>query len=196
VPAGPKRCPWAGEDPLYVAYHDDEWGVPERDDRALYEKLVLDGFQAGLAWITILRKRDAFRRAFDGFRPERVARYGDRELARLLADEGIVRSRAKIQSAVRNAQRWLEVMEHEPGGFSELIWRHVDGHPRQNRWRTDKQVPAKTAMSEALAKDLKQRGFTFCGPVIVYAFAQAVGMVNDHLTTCHRYRACAQLARR
>jgi DNA-3-methyladenine glycosylase I len=192
----PKRCPWAGEDPLYIAYHDDEWGVPEFDDRALYEKLVLDGFQAGLSWITILRKRDAFRRAFDGFRPERVARYGDRELSRLLTDEGIVRSRAKIESAIRGAQRWLDVMEREPGGFSELIWRHVDGRPRQNRWRTDKQVPAKTPMSEALAKDLKQHGFSFCGPVITYAFMQAAGMVNDHLASCPRHRACAELERR
>jgi DNA-3-methyladenine glycosylase I len=196
VPAEPKRCPWPGEDPLYVAYHDQEWGVPEWDDRALYEKLVLDGFQAGLSWITILRKRDAFRRAFDGFRPDRVARYGDREIARLLADEGIVRSRAKIVSAIRGAQRWLDIMERVPGGFSELIWRHVDGRSLQNRWRSSKQVPTQTAMSEALAKDLKQHGWSFCGPVIVYAFAQAIGMVNDHLVTCHRHRACAKLALR
>jgi DNA-3-methyladenine glycosylase I len=188
------RCPWAGEDPIYVAYHDDEWGVPEFDHRALYEKLVLDGFQAGLSWITILRKRPAFRKAFEGFRPEKVARYGDKQIGRLLADDGIIRSRAKIEAAIRGARLWLDVMEKEPGGFSELIWKHVDGRPRVNRHRSLKQVPAQTAMSEALAKELKGRGFSFCGPVIVYAFAQAIGMVNDHLVDCPRHGACAELA--
>jgi DNA-3-methyladenine glycosylase I len=190
-----RRCSWPGEDPIYVAYHDQEWGVPEYDPRALYEKLVLDGFQAGLAWITILRKRENFRRAFDGFAPERIARYGKREVARLLKDEGIVRSKAKIDAAIRGAQIWLDIEEKEPGGFTELIWKHVGGKPLVNRFRSIKQVPAKTAMSEALSKELKTRGFNFVGPVIVYAFAQAVGMVNDHVVTCPRHAACAKLGR-
>jgi DNA-3-methyladenine glycosylase I len=190
------RCPWPGIDPLYLFYHDKEWGVPEYDSRALYEKLVLDGFQAGLSWITILKKREAFRRAFEGFRPERIARYGTREMERLLADGGIVRSRAKIAAAIKAAQLWLKIEESEPGGFSELIWKHVDGRPRINRYRQIKQIPAQTPMSETLAKELKGRGFAFCGPVIVYAFAQAVGMVNDHLVTCFRHEECAALAAR
>jgi DNA-3-methyladenine glycosylase I len=189
------RCAWPGEDALYVAYHDREWGVPEYDGRALYEKLVLDGFQAGLSWITILRKRENFRKAFHNFAPASVARYGARDVDRLLKDEGIIRSRAKIEAAIRGARLWLEIQDKEPGGFNELIWKHVDGKPRINRFKSLSQVPAKTAMSEALAKELKQRGFNFCGPVIVYAFAQAVGMVNDHVLTCHRHAACAKLAR-
>jgi len=188
------RCPWPGEDPLYRAYHDEEWGVPEYDDRALYEKLVLDGFQAGLSWITILRKRENFRRAFEGFEPERIARYGEKEIARLLGDAGIIRSRAKIAAAIGGAQAWLHIMEKEPGGFSSLVWKHVDGHQRLNRLKRIQDIPAITEMSENLAKELKQRGFKFCGPVIVYAFAQAIGMVNDHLVSCHRYEACAKLA--
>jgi len=187
------RCAWPGEDPLYVAYHDEEWGVPEFDERALYEKLILDGFQAGLSWITILRKRENFRRAFDGFAPEKIARYGDRQIARLLADEGIVRSRAKIEAAIRGAQLWLKIQEEEPGGFSHFIWKHVDGRPKANRFKSMRDIPAKTPMSEGLAKELKQRGFNFCGPVIVYAFAQAVGMVNDHVVSCHRHKDCAAL---
>lgn len=183
-----KRCAWPGSDPLYVAYHDEEWGVPEYDDRALYEKLVLDGFQAGLSWITILRKRENFRTAFHGFDPEKIARYGKRDTERLLKNEGIIRSRAKIEAAINGARLWLDIMEKEPGGFRELIWKHVDGKPKINHFKTMKQVPAKTPMSEGLAKELKQRGFNFCGPVIVYAFAQAVGMVNDHVVDCHRYR--------
>ncbi len=190
------RCPWPGENPLYLSYHDEEWGVPEYDSRALYEKLVLDGFQAGLSWITILKKREAFRRAFEGFRPERIARYGTREIERLLADAGIVRSRAKIAAAIKAAQLWLKIEESEPGGFSELIWKHVDGRPRINRYRRIRQIPAQTPMSESLAKDLKERGFAFCGPVIVYAFAQAVGMVDDHLVTCFRHAECAAMAAR
>jgi DNA-3-methyladenine glycosylase I len=183
-----KRCAWPGTDPLYVAYHDEEWGVPEYDHRALYEKLVLDGFQAGLSWITILRKRENFRKAFHGFDPEKIARYGKRDTERPLKNEGIIRSRAKIEAAIKGARLWLDIMEKEPGGFRELIWKHVDGEPKINRFKTMNQVPAKTTMSEALAKELKQRGFNFCGPVIVYAFAQAVGMVNDHMVDCHRYR--------
>jgi DNA-3-methyladenine glycosylase I len=189
------RCVWPGEDPLYVAYHDEEWGVPEFDERALYEKLVLDGFQAGLSWITILRKRENFRRAFDGFTPEKIARYGKREVNRLLGDDGIIRSRAKIEAAIRGAQLWLEIMERDKGGFREFVWKHVGGRPIINRYKSIKQIPAKTKMSEALSKDLKKRGFKFCGPVIVYAFAQAVGMVNDHVVSCHRHAACAKLAK-
>jgi DNA-3-methyladenine glycosylase I len=188
------RCPWPGEDPLYCAYHDEEWGVPEYDDRALYEKLVLDGFQAGLSWITILRKRQSFRRAFEGFEPERIAGYGNKDITRLLNDASIIRSRAKIEAAITAARLWLDIMEKEAGGFSELIWKHVDGKPRINRLKRMQDIPAKTEMSEKLAKELKSRGFKFCGPVIVYAFAQAIGMVNDHLVSCHRYGECARLA--
>src|ERR1700734_2091272 len=162
------RCWWPGDDPLYLTYHDTEWGVPEYDSRALYEKLVLDGFQAGLSWITILRKRENFRRAFDDFEPAKIARYGERQIGRLLKDEGIVRSRAKIEAAIRGAKLWLEIEEKEPGGFTEFIWKHVDGKPRTNRFKSTKLVPAKTPMSEGLAKELKSRGFNFCGPVIVY----------------------------
>jgi DNA-3-methyladenine glycosylase I len=183
------RCAWPGEDPLYVAYHDTEWGVPEYDPRALYEKLVLDGFQAGLSWITILRKRENFRKAFHNFDPEKIARYGKRDFDRLMKNAGIIRSSAKIKAAIRGAQLYLDIEENEPGGFRDFIWKHVDGKPVINRFKTMGQVPAKTKMSEALSKDLKQRGFNFVGPVIVYAFAQAVGMVNDHVDTCHRYKA-------
>jgi DNA-3-methyladenine glycosylase I len=189
------RCAWPGEDPLYVAYHDEEWGVPEFDDRALYEKLVLDGFQAGLSWITILRKRENFRRAFDGFAPEKIARYKPAKIEKLMADAGIVRNRAKVEGAVASARAWLEVMEKGPG-FSALLWDFLDGKPKQNRFRERTQIPAATPLSQAISKDLAGRGFKFCGPTIVYAFMQAVGMVNDHLVTCHRHAACAALAAR
>ena len=192
--AAVKTCPWVGDDPLYRAYHDEEWGVPEFDDRALYEKLVLDGFQAGLSWITILRKRENFRRAFKGFRPEPVARFGAKDIARLMDDAGIIRSRPKIEAAIKGARLWLDIMEKEPGGFSQLVWKHVDGRPQMNRLKRMADIPAKTEMSEKLAKELKSRGFKFCGPVIVYAFAQAVGMVNDHLVSCHRYAKIAAIA--
>jgi DNA-3-methyladenine glycosylase I len=188
------RCHWPGEDPLYVAYHDTEWGVPEFDDRALYEKLVLDGFQAGLSWITILRKRENFRKAFHGFDPEKIARYGKRDFERLMKNEGIIRSNAKIKAAIKGAQLWLDIQENEPGGFSQVIWKHVDGRPRVNRYKSSKQIPTQTKMSEGLAKELKQRGFNFCGPVIIYAFAQAIGMVNDHVVACHRHAECERLA--
>ena len=185
-PDGRKRCPWPGLDPLYVAYHDDEWGVPDYGDRALYEKLVLDGFQAGLSWITILRKRENFRRAFDGFRPEIIARYDKRKVAALMRDEGIVRNGAKIEGAILSARAYLEVMEKGPG-FSALLWGFLDGKPKVNRFRRRAQVPAETALSRKMSKELSARGFKFCGPTIVYAFMQAVGMVNDHLVTCYRH---------
>ena len=187
---GLKRCPWCGTDALYVAYHDSEWGVPEKDDRALYEKLVLDGFQAGLSWITILRKRDNFRRAFGGFRPEKIARYDKKKLAALMKDAGIVRNRMKIEGAVASARVWLELMEKGPG-FSAYLWDFTDGAPIVNRRRSIKDIPAETPLSQKISKDLKARGFKFCGPTIVYAFMQAVGMVNDHLVTCHRHKALA-----
>ena len=189
-----KRCPWPGTDPLYVAYHDEEWGVPERDDRALYEKLVLDGFQAGLSWITILRKREAFRSAFDAFAPEKIARYTKQKVETLLRDEGIVRNRMKIEGAIDSARAWLEIMENG-GGFSAYLWDFVGGKPIVNRYRSIKQIPAETEISRTISKDLKARGFKFCGPTIVYAFMQATGMVNDHLTSCPRHAACARIAR-
>ena len=190
-PDGLPRCPWPKLDPLYVAYHDEEWGVPEFDDRALYEKLVLDGFQAGLSWIIILRKRENFRRAFDGFDPEKIARYTPKKVERLLLDAGIVRNRMKIEGAVLSARAWLDVMEQGPG-FSRLLWDFLDGAPKVNAFRSTKQVPAETALSRQISKELSGRGFKFCGPTIVYAFMQAVGMVNDHLVTCHRHPAHAQ----
>jgi DNA-3-methyladenine glycosylase I len=191
TPAVPlKRCPWPKDDPLYVVYHDEEWGVPEYDDRALYEKLILDGFQAGLSWITILRKRDNFRSAFDGFEPETIARYGKRKINALMNDAGIVRNRAKIEGAVASARSYLEIMEKGPG-FSALLWDLLDGQPKVNRFRSISQVPAETAISRAMSKELASRGFRFVGPTIVYAFMQAVGMVNDHLVSCHRHEACA-----
>lgn len=189
-----KRCPWPGTDPLYLAYHDEEWGVPERDDRALYEKLVLDGFQAGLSWITILRKREAFRHAFDDFAPEKIARYSKKKVEALMQDEGIVRNRMKIEGAILSARAWLEMMERGPG-FSSYLWDFVDGKPIVNRYKTIKQIPAETELSRAIAKDLKARGFKFCGPTIVYAFMQATGLVNDHLIACHRHAVCAKLGR-
>jgi len=189
-----KRCPWPGTDPLYMAYHDEEWGVPERDDRALYEKLVLDGFQAGLSWITILRKRDAFRRAFDDFQPDKIARYNAKKVASLMQDAGIVRNRMKIEGAIASARIWLDMMETSPG-FSGFLWDFVEGKPIVNRYTSMDQVPAETTLSRAISKELKSRGFKFCGPTIVYAFMQATGMVNDHLATCHRRAACAALER-
>jgi DNA-3-methyladenine glycosylase I len=193
-PDGRTRCPWSGLDPLYVAYHDDEWGVPDYGDRALYEKLVLDGFQAGLSWIIILRKRENFRRAFDGFKPEIIARYDKRKVARLMADEGIVRNRAKIEGAILSARAYLDVMENGPG-FSALLWGFLDGKPKVNRFRRRSQVPAETALSQKMSKELVARGFKFCGPTIVYAFMQAVGMVNDHLVTCYRHGELAKRKR-
>jgi DNA-3-methyladenine glycosylase I len=187
-----KRCPWPKDDPLYIAYHDDEWGVPEFDDRALYEKLMLDGFQAGLSWITILRKRDNFRHAFDGFDPEKIARYGKRKTTALMNDASIVRNRAKIDGAVLSARAYLDITEKGPG-FSKLLWGFVDGKPKINHFKSVSQVPAETPISRAMSKELASRGFKFVGPTIVYAFMQAVGMVNDHLVSCHRHGPCAKL---
>jgi len=184
---GRHRCPWPKQDdPVYVNYHDDEWGVPEYDDRALYEKLVLDGFQAGLSWITILRKRENFRRAFDGFEPAKIARYTPKKIERLMQDAGIVRNRQKIEGAVASARAYLDVME-TGRGFSKLLWDFLDGAPKVNNFRTRGQVPAETPLSRAMSKELTSRGFKFCGPTIVYAFMQATGMVNDHLVTCWRH---------
>ena len=190
------RCPWPKEDiPLYVAYHDTEWGVPEYDDRALYEKLMLDGFQAGLSWITILRKRDNFRKAFDNFEPQKIARYTPKKVTALMADAGIVRNRSKIEGAIASARSYLEIQE-KGDGFANLLWGHLDGRPKVNMFKTTKSVPAETPLSKAMSKDLSSRGFKFVGPTIVYAFMQAVGMVNDHLVSCHRHAECQALAKR
>lgn len=186
TPAASGRCPWCGENPLYLRYHDEEWGVPEHDGRALWEKLILDGFQAGLAWITILKKREAFREAFEGFAPEHIARYDPAEVERLLADARIVRHRGKIEATINNAQAYLQLGGAE--AFSNLCWQAVGGSPRQNAFTTLAQVPAQTPESQALSKTLKKAGFKFCGPTIVYAWMQACGLVNDHLTTCPRWR--------
>ena len=194
APAGEKRCPWAGANPLYVAYHDDEWGVPVHDDKRLFEFLVLEGAQAGLSWITILRKRQAYRRAFAGFDPAKVARFDRRTVASLLEDASIVRNRAKIESAIKNAKAFLGVQE-EFGTFDTYQWGFVEGRPIQNRRRTIKEIPASTTESDAFSKDLKRRGFSFVGSTIVYAHMQAVGMVNDHLVDCFRHRDVAKLGR-
>jgi DNA-3-methyladenine glycosylase I len=191
---GKPRCPWPGSDPLYLAYHDEEWGIPEHDDRALFEKLILDGFQAGLSWITILRKREAFRTAFDGFDPEKIARYDAAKIEALMQDKGIVRNRAKIESAVFSARAWLAIQEKQ--GFADYLWGFFDGRMIVNHYRDIGEVPAQTPLSVTIAKDLKARGFNFCGPTVVYAFCQATGMVNDHLVSCWRHAACAALARK
>ncbi len=194
--AEPIRCSWCGTDPLYVHYHDTEWGVPEWDDRALYEKLILDGFQAGLSWITILRKRDNFRAAFDGFDPAKIARYRQAKLDRLMLDAGIVRNRQKIEGSVQSAKAWLAIMDKGgEGAFSRFLWDFVDGAPKVNRWSAKGEVPTETKESQAMSKALKAAGFNFCGPTITYAFMQAVGMVNDHMLDCHRHGAVATAAK-
>jgi DNA-3-methyladenine glycosylase I len=183
----PERCAWCGTDPLYVRYHDHEWGIPLHDDRRLFEMLILEGAQAGLNWLTILRKREGYRAAFDHFDPERIARYDAAKVARLLADPGIVRNRLKIQAAIRNAQGYLTIREQH-GGFDAFLWRYVDGQPQQNAWPTLAEVPARSPEADAMSRDLKRLGFAFVGPTICYAFMQAVGMVNDHTTNCFRQR--------
>jgi DNA-3-methyladenine glycosylase I len=190
-----RRCPWAESDPLYVAYHDAEWGVPLHDDRALFELLTLEGAQAGLAWITILRKREGYRAAFDGFEPERVAGYDRRKVGALLEDPGIVRNRAKVEGTVQNARAFLKLMD-ETGSFDAHLWSFVGGRPKVNRFRSMRDVPPETIESRAMSKDLRGRGFTFVGPTICYAFMQAAGLVNDHLLGCFRYRALAGAQRR
>ncbi len=184
------RCPWCGTDPLYVAYHDEEWGVPCHDERQLFEFLLLEGAQAGLSWITILKKRENYRRAFDDFDPERVARYGVRDVARLMNDGGIVRNRLKIEAAIANAQATLALYE-AGGSLNQLLWQFVDGKPIINRWRTLAEIPASTPIAAALSKELKHRGFRFVGPTVCYAHMQATGMVNDHLLECFRHRQLA-----
>ncbi len=183
----PNRCDWVpAGDALYAAYHDTEWGLPSRDNRHLYEMLVLEGAQAGLSWSTILRKRDGYRRAFAGFEADRVARYGDADVARLMADPGIVRNRLKIESAVSNARATLAVRD-ELGSLADYVWSFVGGAPIQNRWTTIAEVPSETAESKAMSRDMKRRGFRFVGPTVCYAFMQAVGLVNDHTINCDRY---------
>lgn len=189
-----ERCGWVGQDPLYEAYHDTEWGVPEFDSRALWEKLILDGFQAGLSWITILKKRDNFREAFQGFDPDVLATWGPKDVERLLGNPGIVRHRGKIEATLSNARVWQEI-EAEMG-FDTYLWSDMGGEPLQNHWRSLDEVPTETEISRAISKDLKKRGFKFCGPTIVYAFMQAVGMVNDHLITCPCHAIVAKMARR
>ena len=183
------RCDWCGDDPLYVSYHDEEWGRPDTDSRTLFEKLILDGFQAGLAWITILRKRPAFRAGFDAFDPEKIARYGEADIERLLADSGIVRHRGKIEATIGNAKAYLRIEERE--GFNRFLWQFYDFRPLQNEFESMAEVPAETAVSKEMSKALKAEGFKFCGPTIVYAFSQACGLVNDHLVGCPSRAACA-----
>lgn len=189
------RCPWPGiEAGIYADYHDTEWGVPKLDDSALFEKLILEGFQAGLSWLTILRKRENFRAGFAGFDAERLARFDARDIARLMADTGIVRNRAKIDAAVLNAQAFLELSGTQ--SFTAFLWGFVDGRPIQNRFRSISEIPAETELSKRMSKELKARGFRFVGPTTLYAFMQSVGMVNDHLVACHRHEPCANLQRR
>ncbi|MBX9591650.1 MAG: DNA-3-methyladenine glycosylase I [Hyphomonadaceae bacterium] len=192
--AEPTRCPWAGiTDTLYARYHDEEWGVPKSDDRAMFEKLILEGFQSGLSWLTILKKRENFRKAFHGFDAKRIARYDAKDMARLLADPGIVRNRLKVEATIDNARALLNLQERT--GFATFLWAFLDGRPQINEHRSFKTVPSETAMSKAISKALKAEGFRFVGPTTVYAFMQATGMVNDHLVSCLRYAPCAQLQR-
>ena len=191
---GMERCGWAGSEQIYKDYHDTEWGVPEYDSRALWEKLILDGFQAGLSWITILKKRDNFRAAFEGFDPHVIATWAEPDVQRLLGNAGIIRHRGKIEATITNARAWQKIEARQ--GFDRFMWRYVGGTPLQNEWPTLAHVPAKTAMTEQISKELKKEGFKFCGPTIVYAWMQACGLINDHLTTCPQRRECAALARK
>lgn len=184
------RCEWCASHPLYIAYHDREWGVPEHDDERLFEKIILDGAQAGLSWLTILKKREGYRRAFDGFDARKIARYSDKEIARLLEDPGIVRNRLKVNAAVNNARAYLNLKE-EVGSFDQYLWGFVEGRTIQNHWTSLQELPTRTTESDAMSKDLRQRGFKFVGSTICYAFMQAVGMVNDHVTSCYRHRDLA-----
>jgi DNA-3-methyladenine glycosylase I len=188
------RCTWPGSDPLYLAYHDEEWGVPEHDDQKLFEKLILDGAQAGLSWITILRKREGYRNAFDHFDAEKIARYTEKDIERLLQDPGIVRNRLKVNSAVTNAQAYLKLKD-EGRSFDEFLWQFTGGKTLQNNWTGLTQLPSSTPESDAMSKELKKRGFKFVGSTICYAFMQAIGMVNDHVVTCYRHEECRKLAK-
>ena len=185
----PNRCEWCGDDPLYITYHDEEWGVPVHDDRKLFEMLILEGAQAGLSWITILRKRENYRAAFDQFDPLKVAAYDEAKVTELLANPGIVRNRLKVEAAIKNAQAFLQVQQ-EFGSFDAYIWQCVAGQPIQNSWTTLAEIPAQTPESETISKDLKKRGFKFVGPTICYAFMQSTGMVGDHVVDCFRFRCC------
>jgi DNA-3-methyladenine glycosylase I len=189
-----KRCKWCGDDELYVKYHDEEWGVPLYDDETLFEFLILEGAQAGLAWITVLRKREGYRALFDGFDASKVARYTDRKLDKLLLDPRIIRNRLKVYSARQNARAFLAVQE-EWGSFADYIWHFTDGKPLQNRWKSLAEMPASTPLSDTISKDLKKRGFNFVGSTIIYAHMQATGMINDHTTDCFRHKECKKLAK-
>ena len=190
---GPIRCHWAGDDPLYIRYHDEEWGVPQTGDIKLFEKIVLEGFQAGLSWITILRKREHFRKVFDGFVPERIVRYNDKKIAALMADPGIVRNRLKIEATIDNARAYLKLAGNQ--SLAHLLWDIAGGTPQQNAFAAKGSLPAETPTSKAMSKALKSHGFRFVGPTTVYAFMQSVGMVNDHFVACHRHADCAKLAK-
>jgi DNA-3-methyladenine glycosylase I len=194
VPQLKQRCWWCGVDPIYVAYHDKEWGVPELDDRALFEKLILDGFQAGLSWITILKKREAFRKAFHNFNPNRIAQFNARDIKRLMGNTGIIRSKSKIESSIGNAKAWLKIMEGGKGSFRDFLWQHTSHRTKQNQFKQKQHVPTETKESRAMSKALKKAGFKFCGPTICYAFMQAVGMTNDHLVSCPRHAAVKKLS--
>lgn len=191
----PRRCEWCGDDPLYVSYHDEEWGVPVYDDRHHFEHLVLEGMQAGLSWLTVLKKRDNFRRAFVGFDVQKVARFTPAKVEKLLTDPGIIRNRMKVEAAVNNGKRFIEV-QREFGSFMKYVWGFVDGRPVVNRWKTMGELPAKTPLAQEISKDLKQRGFKFVGPTIIYAHLQATGLVNDHVTSCFRHKEVQKLARK
>ena len=187
------RCEWSGNNPLYIAYHDEEWGVPAHDDRHLFEMLLLEGAQAGLSWLTILKKRENYRKAFHSFDPEKVAAYSERDVQRLLSDSGIVRNRLKIEAAIKNA-RGIRKIQEEYGTRAVVLWRYVDGTPRQNNWKSMAELPTRTPQSDAMSKDLKRRGFNFVGPTICYSFMQAIGMVNDHVVDCFRHAEVKQMA--
>lgn len=188
-----QRCPWCGDDPLYVAYHDEEWGVPEHDDQRLFEFIILEGVQAGLSWLTVLKKRARYREVFDGFDPERVARYDQKKIEQLLQDPGIIRNRRKVEAAVINARAFLDLVD-EHGDFDSWLWSFVDGEPVTNHYRRFEDIPAETETSRQLSRELKKRGFSFVGPTMIYAFMQATGMVNDHLVDCFRHAECRELS--
>ena len=187
------RCEWSGNNPLYIAYHDEEWGVPAHDDRHLFEMLLLEGAQAGLSWLTILKKRENYRKAFHSFDPEKVAAYSERDVQRLLSDSGIVRNRLKIEAAIKNA-RGIRKIQEEYGTLAVFLWRYVDGTPRQNNWKSMAELPTRPPQSDAMSTDLKRRGFNFVGPTICYSFMQAIGMVNDHVVDCFRHAEVKQMA--